>query len=189
MAQTVALQRGSTTVSGDGNAYANLFTQSSGTATRVIINGVACYSNTADYQIFAGLLVKSAGSSTNVLTIGLKSFGGASLAAFDFGSYDSNESNFTGYSTTSTIPFSNKVNMGWATGGVGTSFGGVPYTAGGVTVIGGGTSSAINSNQATYFSVPRDFWIGPSDVVSVKIFGGNIRSWTVAYSFTTITES
>jgi hypothetical protein len=40
MAQTVAAQRGTTTVSGNGGTATTLFTQSTGTATRVILNSV-----------------------------------------------------------------------------------------------------------------------------------------------------
>jgi hypothetical protein len=82
------------------------------------------------------------------------------------------------------------VSPGFGQGGINLSFGATPLTNSGVQLYGGGTNGAINNNLSTYFSVPRDFWIGPSDVVSVKIFGSNQnRVFTVAYSLTTITES
>lgn len=190
MAQTVALQRGSTSVTANGTSYADLFTQSGGIATRVILNGISCFTQGGgtDYQLFAALLVKSAGSTTNVHTIGMKSLGAATVAQFDFSPCDGVEGNFTGYSPTSTQAFSNKGAVNGQTYSA-TTFGGSTYGVNSVLFSGGGANNTLGSNQLTYYAVPRDFWIGPSDVVCVKMVGGNTRTFTVAYTFTTITES
>jgi hypothetical protein len=189
MAQTVALQRGTTTVTGNGSDYANFFTQSGGTATRVILNGVACYTQTGtDYQIFAALVVKSAGSATNVFTVGAKSFNNGTSAGFDFSPMDGISDNIGGYSPTSTNAIGNKQAILGLNSYTGATFGGSTF-GDYVAVSSGGTSINRNGGSITFNSVPRDFWIGPSDVVSMKLIGGNSRIWTVAYSFTTITES
>jgi hypothetical protein len=190
MPQTVALQRGSTSLNGNGATFGDLFTQSSGIATRVVLNGIACWSQTTgDPYVFASLLVKSAGSTTNVLTVGSKSFGNATTSAFDMSPSDGIDGNFTGYSPTSTVSFANKLTPISQLGSTNLPFGAQSWTAVGLQLCGGGTTQSVNNGTATYFSVPRDFWIGPSDVVSMKIYSNNGRTWTIAYSFTTITES
>jgi hypothetical protein len=189
MSQTVALQRGSTSVTANGADYANFFTQSGGTATRVILNGIGLFTQTGtDYQIFCALLVKSAGSSTNVFTIGAKSFGNTSTPGFDFSPADGIADNVSGYAPTSTSAIGNKLAIAGMSSFTGATFGGSTFSQF-MSITGGGSSTTLSGGQFNYSSVPRDFWIGPSDVVAMKLIGGNTRTFTIAYSFTTITES
>ena len=189
MAQTVALQRGTTTVTGNGSSFADLFTQSSGIATRVILNGVACYASSTDTRLYACLLVKSAGSSTNVLTVATKSYGNnQNVGAFDFSVVDGIADNLGPWSPTSNQGTTNKANMA-ATNTTTATQGGTTFATTMNYIYVSGTGSNINTNDVQYFAVPRDFWIGPSDIVSLKIFTANTRTWTIAYSFTTVTES
>jgi hypothetical protein len=66
-------------------------------------------------------------------------------------------------------------------------------TFGGQGINAGNISNSTNSNSfggnGTYDQLCTNFWIGPSDVVCVKISGNNQPTWNVVYSFTTITET
>ena len=69
MAQTIALQRGTTTVAGSGASSVTLFTQSGGTATRVILNQLSFYNSTSASNQSSKVIVylTSSGGQTSVI--------------------------------------------------------------------------------------------------------------------------
>ena len=191
MAQTVALQRGTTTVVADGSTFATLFTQSGGTATRVILNSVSFWtSGTYDTQIRAILAVKSAGSSTNVFTVGLKVFTNSlGISAFDFSPMMKTTAFATVGGTTSNNIIGATLMYADQASSPGGTFASRPSGSG--VICNSATENGFGQSGGCYDKVATNFWIGPSDVVCVKIFsnGGGAKTWNVGYSFATVTES
>ena len=186
MAQTVALQRGTTSVSADNSSSVTLFTQSSGTATRVIVNSLGMYfspqPNTGT-QAFV-LYVTSSGGQTTVIGIIRSSSTSRSVQFTPAGSPTSQFLGGMNSTNGQVYPF-------------------VPnITSNGATGVG---SSAPNSVSVTYLStstglpiniISSNFYIGPSDVISMKGFAQQVSgksttscTMSISYSFTTITES
>lgn len=184
MAQTIALQRGSTSITWNGTTAYTLFTQSGGTATRVIIGGVSAYS-TNNGSINMAMFVKQSGTS-NYLTIGYKGVGTAS---------SSNSLDFYGGSAITPLPAqpASTNNSAGGTPILVNSNGGF-FGAGDIsnTAVQAINSQFSNSNSFFQFEVcPQQFWIGPGDSVVMKFFNYSSAAATgiVAYTFTTITES
>jgi len=184
MAQTIALQRGTTTVAGSGASSVTLFTQSGGTATRVILNQLSFYNSTS-----------ASNSSSRVLVYLTSSGGQTSVLGYLFGS------NGTGYSY-QFLPGGGNSNVG---AGVSTAvLGQCPVIQSSNTSADIGTPNPSNvsasfdtstgRNQAIF---PSNFWMGPSDSIKIKAYQSytsgkstlQVATVNIGYSFTTITES
>ena len=103
MAQTIALQRGTTSVTLDGTTKYTMFTQSGGTATRVIINGVAMYSGNARSGLAMIIGVQKSGGGFFTIAYKMISNNGT-YGGFDF--FPGKQDNITGGSTGTTSVFS-----------------------------------------------------------------------------------
>lgn len=190
MAQTVALQRGTTTVSGN-NGSATLFTQSGGTATRVILNNLSFYSATPCYS---GMYI----------TLGLVQSGGQSSI---IGQIRDAQTGALGRYSTQFFTTGNNQAQGMqfqSQGITGTFFNSQTLLTGSTsnTDIGATNQSStflavpLTSNYQKFSFCPQNFYMGPSDSLIVKTSWYNISGKSVvyatvntSYSFTTITES
>tara|TARA_R110002126_G_scaffold70349_2_gene177137 strand:- start:80 stop:631 length:552 start_codon:yes stop_codon:yes gene_type:complete len=183
MAQTIALQRGSTTVAGSGGSSATLFTQSGGTATRVIINGLAIKNTTTSNGNAAYLGVAQSGGSV-FWGVAIKSLGSSlTIAGFDFYPGVSNMSGAQRASTQFTqtgalVVGNNNANIFPANDN--------PAS---YTVLSTDNATAIISSQSSFENCPQQFWIGSGDAVVMRVFANTGGTITIGYSFTTITES
>jgi hypothetical protein len=187
MAQTVALQRGTTTVNGN-NGTVTLFTQSGGNATRVIVNQLGFYASTASrYGLNIGVYLASSGGQTTFL--GRLYEGPQSSSRF--------QSQFV---LTGGVVNLNGANIGTSNNMFPTlpslaGYSGTNTDMGGISLGDAALNYSSSSNQY-YGFLPTNFFMGPSDSIKVKaywyttsgkstIFG----TVNVGYSFTTVTES
>lgn len=163
MAQTIAMQRGSGTLSASGNTSATLFLQSGGTATRVIINGIAWYS-AGGYSFMHLIVVPS---------------GGAPYIIGRFFQYAS-DGQFT------VSPYGGLGAVGNASGISDHTI--QLYKSGGNNYIANTAPDTVTYSPGQASSAPQNFWIGPGDEVKLRAGNGGYVQ-TYGYSFTTITES
>jgi len=169
MAQTITIQRGTTTVSNGSNTL--LFTQSSGTATRVIMNMVSFYS--------------SGQTSSPTLTVYMaSSTGGGSIIGY----WKTNNNVWQGQLT--------PANNGYGPLQYGGNSGSLPISGqinanGGPQYLTNELTANVNfvSSSSNFSYMPSNFYLGPSDSIRLGWYDNNGNSLTVAYSFTTITES
>lgn len=172
MAQTIAMVRGTTTCS--SGSVATLFTQSTGTATRVIVNMISCYGNTqfGSPSINVNFVSSSGGSSVLAYFKNNTSIYSAQFMPVGNGTAPAS---FQGATATTPI-------IGGTNSNVGTSYIGAqnPNT---FTL----TNTTGNNQYSSY--CPSNFWMGPSDYITIRVTDANSSDMTVAYSFTTITES
>lgn len=178
MAQTIALQRGTTSVTADGTIV-TLFTQSGGTATRVILNQLSWYLNAIQNSgsPTAIVLHTSSGGQTSVLGYYRRTNGSMYSGQFLIGGNNS-AWNSTGAASTGNI--SSNPAMTGGSGGMGNDQPSLEYS---------GTSTYTSS-------MPSTFYIGPGDSIKIKIYSSAgtgksfvYRTANIGYSFTTITES
>jgi hypothetical protein len=186
MAQTVALQRGTTSVTANGTSSVTLFTQSGGTATRVIVNSLGMTfspdPNTGQ-AVVVTLTVTPSGGQTLILGY-LRST--SNNRAIQFTPAGSPQNQFYGQPIYAGSPYSLMPNInGNSTSGTGAS----ASNAVGMTYVSNSTGNPQNA-------ISPNFYIGPSDVVAMKGYcpytsGKSVLSTTmsISYSFTTITES
>ena len=183
MAQTIALQRGSTTVSSGGGSGVTLFTQSGGTATRVIINGLAFKNSVAGSGCVAQLYVAQSGGSVFWAVAAKGASSGNACGGFDFfpGTFNMNGAQRESSSSSLT----GAVILGINTNNV--------FPAdGNVAAYNIFSTNNVTSNVASmsnYETCPQQFWIGSGDAVAMKIFNNGGGTATIGFSFTTITES
>jgi hypothetical protein len=174
MAQTISIQRGSTTVT--NGSTVTLFTNgSSGLGTRIIINQLA-YSgtNTASGNRSSGGSLIINGSGVGATPIGMVGTGN-SPATYVAPFLSSNVSTAITFNTSGS--FSTGVT--------------------GVTAMGITGSGTVGISTGVQSMMPQTFWIGPSDVIQTRPFGfltssgkgGTNSTVTIYYSFTLITES
>lgn len=186
MAQTIAAQRGTTTVSGNGSTATTLFTQSTGTATRVILNGVALKWDEATSGHCAMSLCVNVNGSGNYVCVGLRSTAYISSAMLGM-------SMMPGSSLypVNTTPISSSVALTdrWTpyVNGVKAYFGS-RLANGSWYFSGPGGINKSQQDSPTDF-VPSQFWMNSGD--SLVLIHINPAAYTadVVYSFTTITES
>jgi len=181
MAQTIALQRGTTTCASGSSV--TLFTQSGGTATRVILNQLVWYSNGSGNNFSNENVIlahTSSGGYTSML--GYLRFNAANAGnalQFYAGQQGDIGTQMAPQGTAGSVPLnaiyfnnSGASGSGFAINptGVGTQF---PQT-----------------NGNTQIWCANNFWIGPSDTISFRhTDASNGFTATIGYSFTTITES
>jgi hypothetical protein len=181
MAQTVALQRGTGTLSTTGTTSVTLFTQSGGLATRVIFNQLTWYLNagTSSAGMTAILCLNSSGGQSSVIAL-----------------YRANSStmwggNFVNKNNGNPMPRSiyNGSGMVMSTSSM--------YQQSAAQAIGTNAGTVtINQGSSYIDTMPTNFWIGPSDALTFKMSANNPAgkgtsplTCTYSYSFTTITES
>lgn len=184
MAQTIATQRGSTTLTSNNSSTVTLFTQSGGLATRVILNQLGWWfsANEPDQNVSAVLIHNISGGGAFVLGY-LRDADKRRSYQFAPGATGDSPWNFgptqTGTSTAIAMP------RGAVIGGSDASL-----------PAGGNASSVIvdwtNQSGGKYMMLPSNFYMGPSDSLSMKIYGertGTYLTANITYSFTTVTES
>ena len=183
MAQTIALQRGVASITWDGTTQTTLFTQSGGTATRVVFNGCGAYNGSASAGMLMSIFVKLSGGTGSYCVASVWIGNSANNASIDFRPGNTNAvgggtngsaainsgATVLAFNTAST--YSMDVNMVYAN------------LFGGMNASGGFGSGNI------YEFCPAQFWIGPGDAIIFKCRAATSNSGQVAYSFTTITES
>ena len=165
MAQTIAMQRGTGTLSASGNTSATLFVQSGGTATRVILNGIAWYSSTGSNSIYMNLYVDAVNGAGYIIgsfyqysqagQFTVSPNGGLGVVGYGSGVLDNTTQIYSGSAST------------WPA-----------YTS----------PTNLSYNIGGRSSVPQTFWIGPGDEVKLRVNNGGYAQ-SYGYSFTTITES
>jgi len=184
MAQTIALQRGTTTVTSNGTSSATLFTQSGGTATRVILNQLGVYYSSEPNEGSAFVVVYHNISGGQSLMLGLMRDTDRRRSN-QFVPGASSENPFLGSATQTGTTTAVALNRAPTIGSSGT------------TGVGSSNANAVAidySSAATprYASMPSNFYMGPGDSLSLKtyaILDGNPVTANITYSFTTITES
>lgn len=184
MAQTIAIQRGSVACSWN-NTSTTIFTQSGGTATRVIWGGVEVTQNTAGSGAVSCFWILSSGSTSTPIPIAIKAVGNnssGSLAMFPDGS--SGKGLHSGWQASTGAMISAQAVLKGTSAG--TTF---ANGAGGWTVAGGTNNGEQNISSQWWEQYPQNFWMGPSDSLVWKGSNGNNTAGTIYYTFVTVTES
>lgn len=183
MAQTIAAQRGSTTVSANGTTNVTLFTQSSGTA-RVILNSLSCWTTNGGTQPKAALLLNS-NSSGVYLPIAFQTIGStAAIGGLTF--FPGQSPAYSGQIPSSAAGEPNSfVPVSSASSAVAISL------ASGNTTMVGLTGNTSSDSNFCFSTVPSTFWLNSGDslVFRCYFFRSPFETATVLYSFTTITET
>jgi hypothetical protein len=182
MPQTVALQRGTTTTTSN-NAWVNLFTQSGGIATRVIINGLYITAGAGPGTYQTMLLSINSNSGGVYLPVAFKSSSTSYAPSTMFFLPGNTASPSAGAQTSSTSATASNQSILTASTSNGSPLPGDMY------VIGPTQANNMSSQTSQFEFCPQNFWIGPNDSVSFACRSPNINTYTVVFSFTTITES
>jgi len=179
MTQTISVTRGTVSMTTDGSTKSTLFTSSSGViATRVIVNQIAWHYDTGfGPNVRIALLHYNAAGYWSVLGYMYVNYTYGGALQFHIGT----NPNFSSYFNAA----------------AGTPFFGIQRLHGSNTnqQIGNQSASSIdapNSIANAYNAInfcPGQFWLGPSDVISLVCYSQNGGSCTVGYSFTLISES
>lgn len=181
MAQTIVAQRGQSTVTGNGTTNLTLFTQSTGIATRVIINYVSAYMGSASTNLRISLIIDGGGTGQQACV----AYAGQTPSG-----------NSTGISM---FP-------GLLGGPIESASGNLnqveQYLPRAPNAVGSGPLVNIGTNQIRFTSqantidnsqpaniVPFQFWMNNGDVLLIRAFNQESSTMTVRYGFTTITES
>lgn len=182
MAQTIAAQRGTTTVTANGTSTVTLFTQSTGTATRVILNSVSFYTNNGGTAPKMSLCININGTGNQTCVALLGSSNGTSangLTMFP---------NCSPFPLTNTTATANTYIDRWmpttlANKNIGTDL------QSGYWVFQGPNGSTNSSESSAIEYVPSQFWMNSGDSLVFRCRSATGDTATVMYSFTTITES
>jgi hypothetical protein len=179
MAQTVAIQRGTTTLTSAASP-STIYTQSGGNATRVIFNWVCFYC--PDGQ---------PGSNNGIMLHHFSSSGGS----VPIGYYRNNIS----YGNGIMLPNQGSNSFGqWATQGTSSTLTPLQGITGSYGITGYTGSLNVGSITLTYplaqdyfksSFLPQNFWIGPSDTIKLSWTDNSGYTANVAWSFVTVTES
>ena len=179
MAQTITLQRGTASMTFDGTTKYTLFTQSGGIATRVMIGGVGVKASTARAGTMMGIFVQQSGGGFQTIALKIAN-SSANVSNLDL---SPGQMNF-GSPTTTGIQLSGS---SLVAGNVANTFYGDQVMSS-ANVFGAGTSTSIYSGSQFEFC-PKEFYIGPSDIVYLKAHNPFGDAGNYVYSFTCITES
>jgi hypothetical protein len=189
MAQTITARSGSTTIYSGGNSFTTLWTQSTGAATRVLLNSVSV-KHPASGNPYGNLVMSlciNVGGSGNLACVALKSTSGP----------------YADKTGMSMMPGSNYTPVGTVPGYVSSNYpdrwtqfynGNSAYYLGARPQNNWYWSGPSNGNQAAATQpcdlVPSQFWINNGDsVVFVYYDSSGAQTCDVLYSFTTVTES
>jgi hypothetical protein len=186
MPQTIAVQRGTTTVAGDGTSRTTLFTLSSGIATRVLLVGITFGASTGTVRNFK-----------NVLSINLN--GSGTYLPVIVGTANNNECRFMAL-----FPNGANAQNGAQGAWAGTVNGQVSLIPGGQLVSDGfsGYSTSVSDmkhhagsdfqqsagNNAVQIA-PAQFWMANGDSLTYQSTNNNNYTGNIAYHFITVTES
>ncbi len=186
MAQTIAVQRGSTTVAGDGTTKTTLFTQSSGTATRVILVGASANtSGGTGINMAFGLQINVNASGAYLPVALIKGNGQAIryLNMFPAASTTGNSSFFGATAGTLEQIMTSTPTIGSTTdGGFGANVAGSGQIQLAANVVPTFSQTPINY-------VPAQFWMASGDVLVASVYISSGLTATIIYHFVTITES
>lgn len=185
MPQTIALQRGTTTVTADSSSSVTLFTQSGGLATRVIVNQLCMSfdSTVDDIQTTAAVYHESSGGQTSMIGL-FRRVDATTMRALQFpvGAFTNN--NWEGAPFPSNSESSARLPIIFQGNAIGDMFNTSPNS---IQVV---YSNPVNIRFAV---LPSNFYIGPSDSIKMKIRAFSTSTGattaTISYSFTTITET
>ena len=180
MAQTIAMQRGSTSATFNSTRY-TLFTQSGGNATRVIINAVTVWSG-GGFGGWGNMMLQVLNSGTSVyLPIAIKMSGAAiNPSAMTFIpetvgiSGGAQQASSTATLTSQTLWYPS--GSDW------------PNTNG-MSIQGASSNAAEGNGNSNFEFCPKNFWIGSGDSVILQVKGPSNPTGTMGWSFTTITET
>lgn len=172
MAQTVASQKGTLGITWNGSSTGTLFTQSSGTATRVILNTLECAapsSSTFNVQFFIY------NGTTGIYSLLCQIYGNINTPGFAIMAQQTAPA-LVGVSTTT---ITNSYIMYNSTGGAlsNTLYSTSPS----------GTQLYASGGTSQYFYFPGNFYMSGGDSLVVR--GAWSGTGSVYYNFTTITES
>lgn len=186
MAQTIAIQRGELSLVWN-NALYTIFTQSTGTATRVIFGGMNCYSGGSP-GANVGMMTFIQNSTANRWTpVSIWSASKAAGQICGFLTFPSQSSTYRQSFAGSTILQTN----------AGNSIGSQDSTG----YIGGNSLNSVNmygGNSNTTFPFgtvgnmdqqPAQFWMGSGDSLVIRVISSSSSAAFLAYNFVTITES
>ena len=178
MTQTISVARGTVSMTTDGSTKSTLFTNSSGViATRVIVNQIAWHYDTSfGPNVKVALVHYNAAGYWSVLGAMYLNYNYGSALQFHVGTNPTslgymNSANSMSYLGLQRI-------MGTGSGQMGNQ------NASNIEAV--ITSSNVYN---TWNFCPGQFWLGPSDVISLVGYSQNGGSCTVGYSFTLISES
>jgi len=184
MAQTIVLQRGTTTVTSNGSSSTTLFTQTGGTATRVIKSQVGVYFSTQPNSSVVYIAVYHNVSGGQGFLIGWINGANIRAKAYQFvpGAATEDQFRLAPVTTTNLGPASPLIRSN--TDGIG---------AAGASNISFDFSS---SSQQYVNNFTPNFYMGPDDSISMKVFASVVvgksssnPTANISYSFVTITES
>lgn len=178
MAQTITLQRGRTSISGNGTTGTTVFTlPSTGVATRVIF-GNCSVKNTQNVTISACVFS---------LAINVNGTGNYIPVAIQSVAQDTK-----GMSVTPGVTGINPTNSTFATTGVvigsqGTNI--EPYTDLTSVRLYGTQANTTGITGVNFKDVPEQFWMGPNDSLVAFWYNNGTYTGNFDYSFTLITET
>lgn len=183
MAQTIAAQRGVTTVNGNGTTATTLFTQSTGISTRVILNSVAIKHDN-------GAMTRAA------LCINLNGTGNYACVALKSVSASGNDTYGLNMMPGSNVyPVQTSGNTGSPYPDRWTLFASNFNAYLGSTLVNnrmamnGPNGAFLGGNSICVDFVPSQFWMNNGDSLVLLHFNTNGYTADALYSFTTITES
>ena len=183
MAQTIVAQRGSASVTCDGTTAVTLFTQSSGIATRVILNSVTFRDSSTGNSPRMSLMinVNGSGNQTAVALVSVPTGISSSGITMFPGGNPMPHTNITANPQTYIdrwfiVNTEASINIGQNISNTRWNYAGP-------------NGSTMTSGAGAFESVPSQFWMNSGDVLLARCFTGNSGTGTIVYSFTTITES
>ena len=183
MAQTIVAQRGTTTNIADGQTSTTLFTQSTGIATRVILNSVAIKHSEA--QLTSMALCINVNGTGNLALVAIKTV--ANMGRSSYSLVMLPNSSYQRLSTITTSP-ANYVDS-WAQFNSSANH----YLGSRINSsrweFSGPNGSYVNQGSTALDQVPSQFWMNNGDSLVILTFNSNNNITDVLYSFTTITES
>jgi hypothetical protein len=182
MAQTIAAQRGSTTVTANGTSTVTLFTQSTGIATRVILNSVSFYTNNgaSNTRMSLCININGTGNQTCVAIVGTSNGqAGQGLTMFP----GCQPQAFTNITATANTYIDRWIPASLANKNIGTDL------QNGYWGYNGPNGSTQDSQGGSIEYVPSQFWMNSGDSLVFRCKSYVADTATVMYSFTTITES
>ena len=170
MAQTISSSRGNTAYTADSTSSSALAVYTNGAnPTRVIINSLAWLSGSASSNNTRFVLyLRNSGTTTNDIPVAGSSQNSIASMILIPGQ----------------IPVPGLTNTTQNT-----AFNLVTSSVSGTLANDVLMGSAVNAQNSGYSFCPKNIWMGPSDVLIVRIYTASSLAGTVVWNFTTITES
>lgn len=184
MPQTIAAQRGTATVTANGVTATTLWTQSTGIATRVILNSVVTkHAAGANSRVALLLNVNGTGNYACVAIRCLGSTPDNTYGMIMMPGSNAERMTTTAYVTTAYTNF-------WIPYSIASSgaylFGNLENTRWRML---GPNATELTSTAGSIDIVPSQFWMNSGDSLIALCYNSTEASTTMLYSFTTITES